>query len=92
MFLFDFYCFYLQRKICLRNYEEDLKILHLIRGGLGAPLQLICQAVLVTYGIRPLTDSNGNSVNVVDWQGNTISVTMLFPASIVLSIISVLKV
>ena len=82
----------IHRKRYIRNYEEDLKILHLIRGGVGAPLQLICQAVLVTYGIRPLADKNGQNLEIVDWQGNAISVTVLLPFSITLSAITVLKV
>ena len=75
-----------------RNYEEDLKILHLIRGGLGAPLQLICQSVLVTYGIIPLTTETSSNLRITDWQGNVISITMLFPASIALSVVTVFKV
>ena len=67
-------------------------MLHLIRGGLGAPLQLICQIVLITYGIRPLTNDNSHSLEVTDWQGNAISITILTPASIVLSTLTVLKV
>ena len=88
-----FYIFsYLQRPRYIRDYEDDLKVLHLIRGGLGAPLQLICQIVLITYGIQPLTDDNSHSLEVTDWQGNAISITILTPASIVLSTLTVLKV
>ena len=75
-----------------RNYGEDLKVLHLIRGGLGAPLQLICQSVLFTYGIIPLSSETNNDLNITDWQGNSISITVLFPASIALSIVTVFKV
>ena len=74
-----------------RNYGDDLKILHLIRGGIGAPLQLICQSVLVCYGIIPLADENDN-LSITDWQGNSLSITILFPASMALSIMTVFKV
>ena len=74
-----------------RNYGDDLKILHLIRGGIGAPLQLICQSVLVCYGIIPLADVNDN-LSITDWQGNSLSITVLFPASMFLSIMTVFKV
>ena len=68
-----------------------MKILHLIRGGIGAPLQVICQSVLVTYGIIPLAVGN-NHLSITDWQGNNLSIKILFPASIALSIMTVLKV
>ena len=67
-------------------------MLHLIRGGIGSPLQLICQSVLVTYGIRPLVDSNGSNLNIVDWQGNVVSIAILLPTSLALSVITVIKV
>ena len=67
-------------------------MLHLIRGGIGSPLQLICQSVLVTYGIRPLVDFNGTNLNIVDWQGNIVSISILLPASLALSLITVIKV
>ena len=82
----------IRRRKYQRSYEDDLKTLHAIRGGLGAPLQLICQAVFVTYGIRPLIDANDQYLNVSDWQGNIISITVLLPVSLVLSVISILKV
>ena len=67
-------------------------MLHLIRGGIGSPLQLICQSVLVTYGIRPLVDSNGSNLNIVDWQRNVVSIAILLPTSLALSVITVIKV
>ena len=79
-------------RIYIRDYEDDLQVLHLIRGGIGSPLQLICQSVLVTYGIRPLVDSNGSNLNIVDWQGNVVSIAILLPTSLALSVITVIKV
>ena len=87
-FLFLFLC----NRIYIRDYEDDLQVLHLIRGGIGSPLQLICQSVLVTYGIRPLVDSNGSNLNIVDWQGNVVSIAILLPTSLALSVITVIKV
>ena len=85
---FSFLC----NRIYIRDYEDDLQVLHLIRGGIGSPLQLICQSVLVTYGIRPLVDSNGSNLNIVDWQGNVVSIAILLPTSLALSVITVIKV
>ena len=83
---------FLCNRIYIRDYEDDLQVLHLIRGGIGSPLQLICQSVLVTYGIRPLVDSNGSNLNIVDWQGNVVSIAILLPTSLALSVITVIKV
>ena len=39
-----------------------------------------------------MVDSNGSNLNIVDWQGNVVSIAILLPTSLALSVITVIKV